>query len=564
METKLSPLSRLKNLLKADQKEIYHVYVYALFNGLVNLSLPLGIQAIIHLIQGGEISYSWAVLVAFVIMGVAFSGILQFLQLRIVENLSQKIFSRASFEFAYRIPKMKTNALDNYYAPELANRFFDTLTLQKGLPKILMDFSLSIFQILVGLILLSLYHSFFIIYGIVLIVLIYVIIAITGPRGMHTSMKESTYKYKMAFWIEEIARTKLSFKLTDTANYRLDQCNRHAEKYLDSRESHFKILASQFGYLIAFKVLITAGLLIIGSVLVFNQEMNIGQFVAAEIVIIIIIASVEKLIRTLETVYDVLTALEKIGYVTDMPLDKEDGLFLDEKLSDISISLTDVTYNNPQSSEHNIEKLSFHLPAKTSLYIDGAASSGKHTLLGIIGGIIELDSGSVNFGPFALSSLDKNNLRSKIGYVIGNKEIFQASIMDNILLGRENVSLNDIKEALHTVELIEYIFSLPMGLHTIIDPDGKNISKSTIDKILLARAIVTKPELLIMDSPLYHIEAEEKERIINSLCSKDKPWSIILISVDGRWRKAIKSNLLLDKGKIVNTNLEVIKNNRNA
>ena len=305
----LRPLGRLRRLLKVDRKEIYQVYVYALLNGLVNLSLPLGIQAIVNLIQGGERSTAWLVLVAFVILGVALTGIFQLLQLRIVENIAQKIFSRASFEFAFRIPRIQYKSLHDYYAPELANRFFDTLTIQKGLPKILIDFSLAAFQIVVGLIVLSLYHQFFILFGVFLIVIIYTIIVITGPKGLRTSLEESKYKYKVAYWLEEIARTKLSFKLVHKPEISLAKTNEQVASYLESRESHFRLLILQFLNLIGFKVLIAAGLLIIGSILVFEQQMNIGQFVAAEIIIILIINSVEKLIKSLDSIYDVLTAL---------------------------------------------------------------------------------------------------------------------------------------------------------------------------------------------------------------------------------------------------------------
>ena len=125
MDTKTySPVQRFWLLLKPDQKEIKNVYVYAFFYGLVNLSLPLGIQSIINIIQGGQISTSWIVLVAFVILGVAITGVLQVNQLKITENLQQKIFTRAAFEFAYRIPKVKMEALYRHYAPELMNRFF--------------------------------------------------------------------------------------------------------------------------------------------------------------------------------------------------------------------------------------------------------------------------------------------------------------------------------------------------------------------------------------------------------------------------------------------------------
>lgn len=165
MENKISPWKRFLSLLELDKKDIRQIFYYAIFAGLVALTLPLGIQAIINLIQGAQVSTSWIVLVVLVTMGVAFQGVLQLMQIRILENMQQKIFTRASFEFAYRFPKIKMKELNNYYPPELANRFFDVLTIQKGLSKILIDFPAATLQIIFGLILLSFYHSFFIIYG---------------------------------------------------------------------------------------------------------------------------------------------------------------------------------------------------------------------------------------------------------------------------------------------------------------------------------------------------------------------------------------------------------------
>jgi ABC-type bacteriocin/lantibiotic exporter with double-glycine peptidase domain len=136
---KLNPVKRFWLLLQPDKKEVRDVYVYAIFNGLLNLSLPVGIQAIINLIQGGSVNAAWIVLVVFVILGVALTGMMQIGQLRITENLQQKIFSRAAFEFAYRIPRIKLEALYKQYAPELMNRFFDIISVQKGLKFLLIS-----------------------------------------------------------------------------------------------------------------------------------------------------------------------------------------------------------------------------------------------------------------------------------------------------------------------------------------------------------------------------------------------------------------------------------------
>ncbi len=552
MTTVLKPMQRLRRLLSIDKKEITQVYIYALLNGLVNLSLPLGIQAIINLIQGGEISTSWIILVAFVLIGITLTGIFQLMQLRIVENIAQKIFSRASFEFAYRIPRIRYSELHRYYAPELANRFFDTLTIQKGLPKILIDFSLAAFQIIVGLIVLSMYHPFFIIFGIALVALVYVILMVTGPGGLRTSLQESKYKYQVAYWLEEIARTKLSFKLVKSPEIAMTNTDKAVSQYIDSRESHFRILITQFWNLIGFKVLVAAGLLIIGSLLVFRQEMNIGQFVAAEIIIILIINSVEKLIKSLDSIYDVLTALEKIGYVTDMELDREEGLqFENSDITQLSVSTDKLSFCYPDAEKDILSDISFTKEADESLLIMGSAGSGKSTLLSLLSGINNPSSGVIRYNGLSIQSIHFNELRWNIGFALSNNQIFLGSVLDNISMGRENIKTADVIKAIEMVNLSSFIKTLPYGLNTELDPEGKRLPRSASNKIILARAIVNNPALLILEDPLDHVPAVEKEVIIRNITDKNNPWTLLVTAVDEVWARYISHQITMDQGSII-------------
>ena len=550
-ENIFQPMQRLKRLLSVDKKEITQVYIYALLNGLVNLSLPLGIQAIINLIQGGEMTTSWIILVIFVLAGIGLTGIFQLMQLRIVENIAQKIFSRASFEFAYRIPRIKQSELYKYYAPELANRFFDTLTIQKGLPKILIDFSLAAFQIIAGLIVLSLYHSFFILFGVGLIALVYTILVFTGPRGIKTSLIESKHKYDVAHWLEEIARTKLSFKLIKDPEIAMTNTDIRVSNYIKARESHFSVLVTQFLNLIGFKVLVAAGLLVIGSILVFRQEMNIGQFVAAEIIIILIINSVEKLIQSLDSIYDVLTALEKIGYITDMELENEEGIHFEENIEDIKISVSEVNFVFPESNKIVLENINFDISKGTSALIMGSSGSGKSTLLSLLTGVNNPTEGVITFNDLSIQSLNGNSLRKHLGYALSNNQIFSGTLLDNISMGRENITINDVAKAITIVNLESFTKKLPLGLNTTLDPEGQRIPRSATNKIILARAIVSNPTLLILEDPLDHVSTKEKEGIIKNLTAPDVPWSIIVSSVDKLWAKYINHIITMDKGKIV-------------
>lgn len=550
-KTVLTAWQRLIGLLKLDKKDILQVFYYAIFAGLVNLSLPLGIQAIINLIQGAQISTSWIVLVILVTLGVAFVGILQLMQLRIIENVQQKIFTRASFEFAYRFPKIKMSELRNFYPPELANRFFDTITIQKGLAKILVDFPAALLQIIFGLILLSFYHPFFIIYGFLLLLLIYLVFKFTAQKGLDTSLDESENKYKVAHWIQEVARSIVSFKLSGKTSLAMEKNDALVENYLKARESHFRIIVIQFIQMIGFKVLVTVGLLLIGGILVLNQEMNIGQFVAAEIIILLVISSVEKLILGLETFYDLLTSLEKLGQVVDKEIESLEGERPFKENEAFNVELKNVSYHIPGTNKSLIDKVSLMITPGCTVLVKGNSGSGKSTLLRLIAGIIKPDSGAIYINNVSLQSIALNYYRSHLGQSLTEESPFEGSILENITFGDTSVKDEDVYWALEKTGLTEFVKEQPKGLKTMLYPEGQQIPYVVSKKIVLARSIVRKPRLLILKDPLDHFDPIESKQIMDFLSDRTNPWALVVVSQNPEWVKHCTRIITMSEGKIL-------------
>lgn len=547
--TPLSPWKRFTNLLKLEKKDIFQIFYYAIFGGLVALSLPLGIQAIINLIQGAQISTSWVILVIVVTIGVIFSGSLQLMQLRIIETIQQRIFMRASFELSYRFPKIKMNELRDYYPPELANRFFDTLTIQKGLSKILLDVPTALLQIVFALLLLSFYHPFFIIFGILLLSLIFIVFKFTAKKGLETSLKESKIKYKVAHWIQEVARTVVSFKLSGNTNLALEKNDDLVNKYIEARENHFRILILQFSQMIGFKVIVTASLLLIGGALVLNQEMNIGQFVAAEIIILLVIQSVEKLIVGLESFYDVLTSIEKIGQVVDKNLESQTGnkpIFKDGLI----LELDNVTYSVANRKKPILKDISFTLKPKSRILINGESGSGKSSLLRLLAGVIAPTAGNIYVNNLSLSSLHLNHYRSQLGLSLAEETPFEGTIRDNLVFGNKEITDDRIFKALDVVGLSQFLREQEDGLDTIIHPEGKQISFTIAKKIILARGIIKQPKIMILEEPLDQFNKDETKEIISYLTAPERPWALIVVSNKEKWKTQCNQIITLDSGSI--------------
>jgi ABC-type bacteriocin/lantibiotic exporter with double-glycine peptidase domain len=548
----LSPLQRLINLLKLDKRDISQVFFYAIFAGLVSLSLPLGIQAIINLIQSGRVSVSWIVLVIIVIIGVALVGILSIMQLRITENLQQKIFVRSSFEFGYRLPKIKFEELYNQYPPELANRFFDTITIQKGASKLLIDFSTALLQIVFGIILLSLYHPFFIFFGLTLLFLLYIIFKFSYNSGLSTSLKESKFKYKVVSWLQEIARNNFSFRKETSFEFALNKNNNLVSQYLDYREKHFEIIKRQYFQLIIFKVIITAGLLFIGGYLVLNQKMNIGQFVAAEIIILLVINSVEKIVVGLETLYDVLTAVEKIGQITDFQTETSQTLTNEICYNNISIEAENINYKFPGSTANVLNEISFKIENSEKILLDGDNGSGKTTLIRILSGLIQPTSGSFFINDDTYRKIDLQQYRSQIATIINGETPFEGTILENITFNNPAITQEDIKWAIESVKLGSFIKSLPKGLETKIFPEGKQLSSSNAQKILLARSIVNKPKILFYEDALDRMDADVAKEVIDFLTSSENKWTLIVSSKNPYWKEKCTRKITMQEGKISN------------
>ena len=546
-----TPLQRFFNLLKLDKRDILQIFFYAIFAGLVSLSLPLGIQAIINLIQSGQVSISWIVLVIVVVIGVALVGILSLMQLRITENLQQKIFVRSSFEFSYRLPKIKFEELYNQYPPELANRFFDTLTIQKGTSKLLLDFSTALLQIIFGILLLSLYHSFFIFFGILLLVLLYSIFKFSFDSGLSTSLKESKFKYKVVSWLQEIARNNYSFRKRDNFEFALSKNNDLVNSYLEYREKHFGVIKRQFIQLIIFKVIITASLLLIGGFLVLNQQMNIGQFVAAEIIIILVINSVEKIIFGLETFYDILTSVEKIGLITDLKTEETTTSNPKYCFTNISLETENLKFKFPDSKHNVIEKITLKIEPSEKIVLQGENGSGKTTLIRLLSGLLESTSGSFYINDDTYRKIDLNQYRSHIGTIIQGETPFEGTILENITFNNPHISHQEIKWAIDSVNLGSYVKSLPNGLNTKIVPEGRELSSSNAQKILLARSIINKPKILFYEDPLDKMDDDTAKEIIDFIMKEDQKWTVIVTSKNQYWRQKSSRIITLKDGIIV-------------
>ena len=548
----LSPLRRFFRLLSLDRRDLTYIYIFGFFNGIIGLSLPLCVQALMNLVIGGRITASWGVLLFFLGLGVLLNGGFSLLQMYITEGLQRRLFARTALDFSYRLPRFRLDVLDTVFAPELINRFFDTLTIQKGLSKLLIDCTAALLQMFFGLLLLSFYHVGFFALGVSLLFVLVAILFFTYRNALQTSIVESKYKYKVVHWLEEVARTLYSFKLRTSNNFTMRQTDALVENYLTYRKKHFTIIALQYFGFVVFKTLITVGLLALGTYLVMQNEINLGEFVAAEIIAILVIGSVEKVILAMETLFDVLTAVDKIGTVTDIPLEEQGALEFSTVNTEkgVLVEIKNVNFAFPNTLGVSLNDISLIAKPNARICISGKSGSGKSVLLQLIGGLHPAQQGSIAYNGIPLGNFNLDSLRQYIGSKSAHESLFEGSLRNNITMGSE-IDTQRLLDILRQFGLMDFMQNLPQGIDTVLLPEGKSLSQTIIQKILLARAVAACPKLLLLEDADFHLSDAEQQALLRPIFDKTNPYTLIVVSNSPFIQSMCDEVVLMENGRIV-------------
>lgn len=534
MELTVSPVARMVNLVREEKSDITSIYFYAIFNGLIQLSLPVGIQAIIGFVLAGTMSASLGLLIGLIVTGVLLVGLLQIAQMKIIERIRQNIFVRYAYAFADRIPRLDLKKADAVYLPELVNRFFDTVSLQKSFSKLLLDLPTAMIQILFGLILLAFYHPAFILFGLILVLLLWLILYLTGSKGLQSSIEKSTHKYALVAWLEEMARMVKSFKFSAGSQLHIKRADEKTIQYLGARTRHFAILLLQYRSLVAFKVIITAAMLIVGVILLLNQQMNVGQFVAAEIIILTVINSVEKIIVNLDSVYEVLTSVDKISKLTDKPVEAS-GTF---KLhSEEGITLKAENLGFAYQNRTVLRNLNFQINSGEKVGITGHDGSGKSTLLKILTGVYTGLEGSLLLNEVPIGNYNIESLRQKTGIFFLYENIFNGTLWENLTMGR-GVNQDYVHSLVLQTGLFDFLRSLPQGYDTELDPTGKRLPMNVVQKILLVRALAHRPHLLLLEEPWRGLEEPYRSKMQQLLLTLPQTTVVVATNDEAFLQKA--------------------------
>ena len=526
----LPPLARLGRLFKPDRGDLLAVVAFAVATGVLLLATPIAVQALVNFVALGGAIQQLVVVALFLFLGLGFAGVLSSLQNWIVEILQRRIFVRLVADLAARLPRIRQSAFDAGYGPELVNRFFDVITIQKVSSYLLLDGLSVLLSVLVGTLVLAFYHPILLAFDFVLLAFIALIVLWPARRGMRSAIEESSAKYAVEAWLEELARNPLAFKTAGARRWALENSDRLASSYVSKRARHYRVVFGQIIGAVTLQVIASTALLAIGGWLVINGTLTLGQLVAAELIVTTIVSSVAKMGKHLESFYDLTASVHKLGTLIDLPTERLGGEHhaAPPGARGSALRLSNVTWRLPNGLPL-FEDVSAELTAGQSLGITGRSGSGKSTLVELIWGLRRPSAGHVQLDGRDVRDLSLDSLRQTVG-VASRVEIVTGSLRENVRLGRAFVDDEAVRGALRDVGILDRMNELTEGLETPMHAVGHPLAEGDVRLLMVARAIAGAPRLLIVEDLLDGLSEERREVALRALLDPAACWSLILVS----------------------------------
>jgi len=541
----IKPIQRVRTLLAAERRDLGAVVIYAVAVGVLSLATPLVMQVLINWLAFGSVGQPLGVLVMALMLCLSGAALLRGFQRVAVETVQRRIFVRMVADLASRLSRVKVEAFDRHYGPELVNRFFDVLTVQKAVAGLVLDGAGAALQAMVGLLLLAFYHPSLLVFDLVVVVVGGALITLLGRGAQKTAIYESKAKYAVAGWIEDLARHPLLFKTGDASRLALERADALSRTYLERRHAHWRIYLRQFAGTLIVQVLATVSLLALGGRLVLDGQLTVGQLVAAEFIVASALAGLSKFVGKLDTFYDLLAGIDKLGALVDLPLERSFGLVGRRSRGPASVGLEGAAYGYP-GFPGGLSAVDLEVSAGERVAIMGPPGAGKSTLSEVIMGFRMPTAGAASRDGVDLRSWQPETLHRDSCLVRG-VDLVHGTVEENVTLGRQGVDAEDVWAALRIAGIAKTIAGLKDALDANLGPTGAPLSTSQSLRLMLARALVGQPRLLVVDGLFDRIPEEEREALMTPFMSDDKPWTLIVMTEDNDVAKRLKRTARIEE-----------------
>ncbi|WP_461507095.1 peptidase domain-containing ABC transporter [Rhodopirellula baltica] len=520
-----TPLRRFISLLNLDRRDIWMVVLFALVAGVLALATPLAVESLVNVVSWGTQFQPLIILGMMLLTCLSIAGVLRVLQTVVVEIIQRRQFVRIASDLAHRFPRANQQHLRGECPRELANRFFDIMTIQKATAVLLLDGVSIVLTTVLGMIVLAFYHPFLLGFDIVLVIAMVSIIWLLGRNGIRTSIEESIAKYRVAHWLQDVIAQPSVFKTSGGEGLAIQRTDRLTADYIAARQRQFRVVIRQVGFAIAVQTLASTAVLALGGWLVIGGALTLGQLVASELIVTVVVGAFAKAGKSLEKFYDLMAGIDKVGHLVDIPADQKIELGPTEE-GPAKVNWSNLAFCGTAWSSR--------IPAETiqpgeRVAITGDDISGRSCLARSIAGLMDVPEGLIQICGIEAAQAAASGSGKLISYA-GTRDVFHGTVRENIDLGRRGIGQHRVREVTGQVGLTATIEQLENGLQTSLQTGGYPLSQEQVLRLLIARALAVRPKLLVIDGLLDELDATVRESLWQHIAPENPDWTLLVFT----------------------------------
>ena len=521
----LSPLNRFFRLLRVEKNDIWLLTVFGFVVGVLDLATPLAIEQMVTTIGFSSMAAQPLFWLALLLFGVlSLSAAIKALQYFVIEILQRRILVRLVGDLCERFPRLDRNAMRGVHGPEMANRFFDVMSIQKATSTLLVEGLFLVIQTTTGMVLLAVYSPFLLLYDVVLVFCMTLLLLALGRNAIKTSIEESITKYKIAHWLQDVIGSPKAFQVHGAMDLVSDRANRFTVEYLSARRKHFVILIRQTLFALMLYAVALTSILSLGLWLVISNALSVGQLVASVSVIALVVGAFAKVGKALESFYDLMASMDKVGHLLDLPT-LPPSRTMHAGIGPAEVRIKNIYIPCPERAA-SLSIDSLRVASGERFAICGGDQTAELLMLALCG-LSHPSEGLIEIG--GVDSRDVNRFADgSMVSIASAPEIFHGTLQENVSLNRAAVSPADVRDALAKVGLWNEVLSMPNGVETVLQTGGFPLSQSQAARLMIARAIAGKPRLLLIDGVLDVVSSEFRESIWAELKDRKQPWTLII------------------------------------
>ena len=539
---------RFIHLLLPQKKLIIHIFIASLIYTILGILAAFYFKVLVDDILPDSLMKTLTTLSIGIIVLNIFKVILNAFRTHLLLYLSQKLDIALLLGYYRHVLELPMNFFGTRKVGEIVSRFNDASKVRDAISGATLTIMIDTLMAVAGAVILYLQNVQMFGITVIMVVLYLIIVLAFNKWYEQLNRKQMEDNSQLTSYLVESLNGIQTVKAYNAER----KANRETEiKFVKLLKSIFDLSwVSNLQSSLKIFVELVGGVVIlwVGSVCVIKGQITIGQLITFNSLLVYFLDPVKNLINLQPQMQTAVVAADRLGEILDLEAEKGEKLCPDSLSGDIVFKDVSFRYGTRQLV---LEDINLTIKKGQKVAFVGESGSGKTTLSKLLLHLYKAESGNILINDNNIEDIQIEKLREKIAYISQETFLFSGSILDNLSLGLDYATMDDVIEATKSAQAHDFINELPLRYETRLEENGANLSGGQRQRLSIARAMLKKPDILIMDEATSNLDAITEKQLDKTISEYSENMTTIFIAHRLSTIKNCDQIFVMDKGRII-------------